>query len=104
MENKEEHLTPDRIFTATQTLQALDALAEEVYITKHSKEVEALMRPSESSIAEMVDDLNQQLPGHILLAAGHGYRMTMTIFANVLMTCGRQDLAEIVAEAQLPEE
>ena len=98
------HLTPQRIADTVKTLQALDSLAEEKFKTDHQEEVKGKIPASSAAIAQMVEDLNGQLPGHVILANGHGYRMVLTLFSNVLIACDRPDLANLCMETREPEE
>lgn len=102
MTEDDPRLSADRIKQASETLLALDELAATVYGTQHSKAVEEGMACGDSAVAELVQDINKTWPTQLMLADGFGYCIALSLFANTLIACNRQDLAMIVAEAQTP--
>lgn len=103
MQNHEQYLTPQHIAAAAKTIQALDIQAEQVYNEEHAKEVARALGADENDVAELVASFNETAPSHILLIDGHGYRITLSLFTNLLMCIGRDDLAAVCLESREQE-
>ena len=103
MQKQEEQLTKENARQATRFLQALDIEAEKTYNLKHDKAVSEKMKLSESDVSELVEEFNNQVPGHILLMNGNGYRILITLLANVLIAIEKEELAQVVLKSREPE-
>jgi hypothetical protein len=104
MQNKNDYLTNDKIREATRTIQALDCLVQDVYLEEHAKEFESQHKTGESDISEAAADIGDSIPGLIMVINGHGYRGTLSLFTNLLISCNRSDLAKVVIESKIQEE
>ena len=98
------YLTTENIETTARTLQALDALSENVFNEKHADDLQKKLKASESDIANMAIQLNQAMPGQFMLINGHGYRMLFSVFTNMLLATGRDDFAALAKNARIPED
>lgn len=100
---QEQHLDKDSVTQVAKTLQTLDMEAEKVYKAEHENDVQEKLKMSESDIAELAEEFNKASPGHVLLMDGNGYRMLLSLFANMLIAVNREDLADACIEARVPE-
>jgi len=101
-EKLKSELTKDNIASATRTVQAIEALAEDFY---HEIMLKQLGKdaPSEEEVAETADEMNQHLPMQTIITSGHGYRTTVTLMANMLSQIGQTDLSNAVQLAVIDE-
>ena len=98
------YLTPDNVAKTAKVLQALDVLAENVYNKEHAKEVEPKLKATESDVANLADEMSNNMPAQLLLMDGNGYRMMFTLFTNMLLAVNLRELAEAALEAREIEE
>lgn len=98
-----KHLTPENIAIAAKVMQAIDIEAETTFEEQFSEEVGKTIKASESDISELVDHFNKSTPPQILLMNSNGYRMLISLLANMLLTVNLSELAQVAMEAKEPE-